>query len=168
MATVRTRMLARAAKAYRVTTRLRYRSGKPHGALDIAAPTGTPVYAPFPGRVVAARDGVPNNKPGARIWSGKPSNWVLLEVNLKTNYGTRQPATILFQHLSPGLTVKAGDRVVKGELLGHTGNTGNSTGPHLHLGGQWVPRGQKAHLMQRYDHVTSAKRRVWPPERLLG
>ena len=40
-----------------------------------------------------------------------------------------------YAHLEPGsVTVKAGDRVTSGQLLGLLGNTGNSSGPHLHFG----------------------------------
>ena len=164
---IRTTVVNRGKRSYPITTRLRYRSGKPHGAYDIAMPIGTPLYAPLDGRVVGHRRGVHNNRRGERIYSGKPSNWVVLEVNLKTNYETYQRATILFQHLSPNVKVRTGQRIKKGSLLGYSGNSGNSTGPHLHVGAQWVPRGQKATIYQRYDHVNRPARRIWPPERFL-
>jgi murein DD-endopeptidase MepM/ murein hydrolase activator NlpD len=165
---IRRAMINRAKRAYTITALLRYRSGRMHGAIDVAMPIGTPLYAPMDGVVVAARDGVRNNRPGQRRWSGMPSNWVLLKVELRTNYGRMQPATIFFQHLSPGLRVRVGQRVKKGQLLGLSGNSGNSTGPHLHCGAQWVrkSRGYGAHT--RYDHVTSSTLRVWPPTRYLG
>ena len=40
----------------------------------------------------------------------------------------------LYAHLQPGsITVKAGDRVQRGQVLGKVGNTGNSVAPHLHF-----------------------------------
>ena len=153
---------------HKVITLAAYSSGTPHGAIDVGAcPIGTEVRAPFDGVVVDLEDGVPNNGPGARIFSGKPSNWILLLVKMPTNYGTVQDATLFFQHLSPGLAVKRGQRVKRGQLLGRTGNSGNSTGPHLHLGGQWVRRGRGHGRGTRYDHVNMPDLRVWPPDRYL-
>lgn len=168
MASIRRAMVNLSRRAYPVTARLRYSSGRMHGAIDIAMPIGTPLYAPMAGVVTAARDGVRNNRRGERIWSGKPSNWILLRVELRTNYGTVQPATVFLQHLSPGLKVKVGQKVKAGQLLGYSGNSGNSTGPHLHAGAQWVRKGRGSGANTRYDHVTSAALRVWPPERYLG
>lgn len=165
---IRSTVLNKAKNAYRVTCRLRYSSGKTHGAIDIATPIGTPLYAPFSGTILGCHDGVHNNRPSEAIYSGKPSNWILLLCKIRTNYGGYQDATIYFQHLSPGLKVKAGQKVKKGQLLGRTGNSGNSSGPHIHIGGQWVPRDGEPSVSQRYDHINDAKRRIWPPERFLG
>lgn len=151
---------------YRVNTLLKYSSGKNHGALDLGTPTGTKLYAPFDGTVTACVDGVKNNSSGEAIWSGKPSNWILLKCKIKTNYGTYQDATIFFQHLSPGLKVKKGSTVKAGQWIGNTGNSGNSTGPHLHVGAQWVVGGN-AGASTRYDHISNAARRVWGPERYI-
>ena len=153
---------------HRITALLRYSSGRSHGAIDIACPTGTKLFAPFSGLVTASSDGVPNNRPGENIWSGKPSNWILLKCKIRTTTGRKQDATIFLQHLSPGLRVKTGQQVKKGQLLGFTGNSGNSTGPHLHAGAQWVQAGRGSGANTRYDHVNSAALRVWGPERYIG
>lgn len=149
---------------WRVTTRLRYSNGKPHGGLDIAMPIGTRIYAPVDAVVVAMVDGVPNNKPSEDIWSGKPSNWILLSFPLLTNYGRFQPVTLFIQHLNKGIRLEVGEHVSGGQFLARSGNTGNSTGPHTHFGAQWIPQGERADKSQRYDHVSNAKRRVWPLE----
>ena len=84
---------------------------KPHNGLDIAAPTGTPVYATANGVVdYAARKG---------------SYGMLIVVKHPSGHETR------FAHLSQ-ILVSRGDVVRKGELIGRVGSTGRSTGPHLH------------------------------------
>jgi len=82
-----------------------------HKGIDLAAPSGTPVYAPADG-VVARAD-----------WFSSYGNYIQIEHGgeLQTRYG----------HLS-GFAVHAGDRVHKGDLIGYVGTTGRSTGPHLH------------------------------------
>lgn len=83
----------------------------PHNGLDLAAVTGTPVFAPTPGVVVYARP---------FYYSG---NTVILD------HGHGLFSTMA--HLSV-IDVTAGQRVAQGELLGKVGATGRVTGPHLH------------------------------------
>jgi murein DD-endopeptidase MepM/ murein hydrolase activator NlpD len=88
-------------------------TGEPefHQGIDLAAKTGSPVHAPASGNVVfAGHDG------GYGL-----SVKVQHAPELHTRYG----------HLSK-LTVRAGDFVQRGHVLGHAGNTGRSTGTHLH------------------------------------
>ena len=82
-----------------------------HFGLDIAADVGTPVYAPADGVVEYAKK------------KGGYGKFLLINhpFGFKTGYG----------HLSR-YAVKAGDYVSKGDLVAFTGNTGRSTGPHLH------------------------------------
>ena len=82
-----------------------------HEGLDISAPKGTPIVAPGAGRVKAlGRDGD----------RGK---------YLKINHG-RQCITT-YAHLS-GFNVTLGQKVKRGEVIAYVGNTGRSTGCHLH------------------------------------
>jgi len=83
-----------------------------HGGLDIALPVGTPVVAPADGKVIFA---------GPR---GKAGNTVIIEHADGTTTG--------YAHLST-IHVKEGQKVEQGFEFAATGNTGNSTGPHLHL-----------------------------------
>ncbi|MCP3057786.1 M23 family metallopeptidase [Myxococcus sp. K38C18041901] len=82
-----------------------------HSGLDIAAPHGKEVYSPSDGTVVFAG------------LEGGYGNVIVVDhgYGIKTRYG----------HLAKML-VKAGDRVKRGALIAAVGNTGRSTGPHLH------------------------------------
>ena len=82
-----------------------------HNGVDLAAPTGTPVYATADGRV------------GMAQWYSSYGNYVQIEHGgqLQTRYA----------HLS-SYTVQPGTMVRKGDLIGYVGSTGRSTGPHLH------------------------------------
>lgn len=88
-----------------------YGTARFHEGLDFSAPPGTPVYA--------TGDGVVNTSG----WESAYGNMV--EINHGYNYTTR------YAHLSE-LCVKAGQTVHRGDLIGKVGNTGKSTGPHLH------------------------------------
>lgn len=102
-------------------------------ALDYPMPVGTPVYACRSGVVISCRDGVPNHASGgpASRWPAA-ANYVLLGVTY-----AGKPARVLYWHMSPGLNVSAGQKVDVGHLLGRSGNTGHSTGPHLHIQAAW-------------------------------
>jgi len=90
-----------------------------HNGVDFRASVGTTIIAPLSGIV----EGVGNTDsvcPGASF--GK---WVLI----KHNNGL----TTIYAHLSL-IKVNAGDMISTGDIIGYSGNTGYSTGPHLHFG----------------------------------
>ena len=86
--------------------------GDAHHGIDIAAPEGTPVSATGEGDV---------SKVG---WSDIYGNVIVVE------HGGGVES--LYGHLG-GLSVKVGYPVIAGTKIGACGNTGNSTGPHLHF-----------------------------------
>jgi hypothetical protein len=85
-----------------------------------------PVFAPVAGRVVRAVHDQPDNDIGDRNTSQPAGNEVTIEV--------RPGVYVLLAHLRSGsVTVRTGEAVERGELLGRIGNSGNSSEPHLHL-----------------------------------
>lgn len=90
-------------------------SGLPHGGIDIAAATGTPVRAADGGVVSIA---------GTRADSASYGVFVRL------HHGTRYRT--LYAHLS-SVAVKPGQTVAEGQVIGYVGSTGRSSGPHLHF-----------------------------------
>ena len=138
---------------HRITAGYRYSSGALHAAWDVGMWRGTKLYAPWPGVVTDLQDGVNNNPPGYNPGSGAPSNWITL-------HEPTQDVTLYYQHLSPGLKVSKGQRVDAGQLLGYSGNTGNSSGDHLHLAGI---KG-KRHKWDRYIYLRDHSTQVYPPD----
>ena len=88
-----------------------YKTTKFHSGMDFSANIGTPVYATGDGRVI---------KVGWESGYGK-----LIKVDHGFGYVT------WYAHLN-NYKVRVGQRVVRGEVIGEVGNTGKSTGPHLH------------------------------------
>ena len=106
-----------------------------------------PIYSVAAGTVIDASDGMPENVPH----SGKH----VVEINFNNAAGNHAVIEIaphryvLYAHMRPGsVTVKTGDQVALGQVIGNVGNTGSSEEPHLHmhiddepsfLGGDGVP-----------------------------
>jgi len=90
-----------------------WNTARPHRGIDYAAPTGTPVVAAGDGKVVKATRNAPSG------------NYVVLQ------HGERYQTKYL--HLSRfAKSLKAGQRVKQGQVIGYVGSTGWATGPHLH------------------------------------
>ncbi|MDE6764077.1 MAG: peptidoglycan DD-metalloendopeptidase family protein [Oscillospiraceae bacterium] len=88
--------------------------GRGHKGIDIAAPYGTPIYAAESGTVIETGDG----------WNGGYGNCVRVQHD--------DGNVTVYAHQS-SIAVSYGDYVVKGQLLGYVGSTGDSTGNHLHF-----------------------------------
>lgn len=98
--------------------------GNSQYAVDFGMKIGTKVYASRGGKVVVMQD--KHNKHGKTREFAKYANYVTIKHDDGT-YGKYNH----FRH--KGLVVKVGERVERGELIGYSGNTGFTSGPHLHL-----------------------------------
>ena len=95
-----------------------------HKGIDFAAPTGTPFYAAGNGIVKKIITGC---KDGDRRCGGGFGNYIAIKHNntYTTEYG----------HISRiASNIKVGSKVTQGQIIAYVGNTGLSTGPHLHYG----------------------------------
>jgi hypothetical protein len=90
--------------------------------IDFRIPPGTPIHAAGPGTVVAVEE---DCRPGDRWCSGRRGNYV--QIAHPAGRHSR------YLHLRPGgASVTVGQQVARGQVIGYSGNTGDSTGPHLH------------------------------------
>ncbi|MEZ4301856.1 MAG: peptidoglycan DD-metalloendopeptidase family protein [Polyangiaceae bacterium] len=85
---------------------------RPHAGIDLAAAEGTPILAPMGGTVTATET---DEKRGHAVVVRHPGG-------IETRY----------HHLA-SVTVRPGDRLSRGTQIGTLGNTGTSTGPHVHF-----------------------------------
>jgi hypothetical protein len=106
-----------------------------------------PIYSVAAGKVVDMSDGMAENTPHSGAYA------VPLDFNNAAgNHVVEEIAPhryVLYAHMRPGtVEVKTGDKVGVGQIIGHVGNTGSSSEPHLHmhiddrpsfLGGNGVP-----------------------------
>lgn len=98
--------------SYRFSSGFKLRNGIWHKGVDLAAPVGTAVYAADNGIVTTAK------------LSDSFGNYIVID--------HQNGMQTLYAHNS-SLIVKQGDVVSKGQQIALSGNTGNSTGPHLHF-----------------------------------
>ena len=86
-----------------------------HAGIDIAAPTGTPVYAAYSGTV---------EKAGTAVVAGRSGKGIVVRnADREAQY---------YGHLN-SISVAVGQLVAQGQLIGYSGATGNVTCPHLHF-----------------------------------
>jgi murein DD-endopeptidase MepM/ murein hydrolase activator NlpD len=97
--------------SFRYTSGFAMRWGRMHEGVDMAGPIGTPVYSTADGVVIFAG------------WASGYGRLIKIqhEFGIETRYG----------HLN-AIRVEVGQRVSRGERIGDMGNSGRSTGPHLH------------------------------------
>jgi murein DD-endopeptidase MepM/ murein hydrolase activator NlpD len=86
-----------------------------HSGVDFAVPSGTDILAVANGVIAKAN------------WGKSYGIQIVQQVSV-----ANKKAWVIYAHLSKSC-VKPGDKVVKGQHIGQSGNTGNSSGPHLHF-----------------------------------
>ena len=90
---------------------------------------GVPVVAPASGLIVKAHDGEPDAVPGvvSNNFTAPTGNHVVIQIPETGTY-------LVIAHLKPGsVTVKTGDTVTEGQIIGACGNSGNTSEPHIHI-----------------------------------
>ena len=115
-----------------ITSEFGYRDGVLHEGVDIAKEEGTPLKAMMDGTVTVAE--FDENGYG---------HYVVIECNDEQKYLYAQ---------CQRLTVDVGETVKAGDVLGFVGNTGRSSGSHLHF--EWIYRDQPIDPMQILPKVT--------------
>lgn len=137
---------------------LRYNSGSYHGGNDISVAKGTQVVAMDGGVVIKADTTTNKGKDVKSEGYGHFGKFVLLKHTISgKNYYT------VYAHLN-SISVKVGDKVSQGQVIGKSGNTGNSTGPHLHIAMSYntytnggAPIYNK-NVMSPYKYITGSKK----------
>lgn len=97
---------------YYVTSCFKWRWGRQHQGIDIGCPEGTPVLAAADGTVILSQ------------YSNSAGYYIMID---------HGDCITVYMHNSQ-LKVVVGETVVAGQVISLSGNTGNSTGPHLHFG----------------------------------
>ena len=110
-----------AAGTYTVSSGFGARWGTTHYGQDYACPIGTPLYAVADGIVVQGSERPQGSVSGFGSWI-----WLDCQASIGQD--------IIYGHVDHGgILVQAGDRVIAGQIIGHSGNEGQSTGPHCHV-----------------------------------
>jgi murein DD-endopeptidase MepM/ murein hydrolase activator NlpD len=123
-----------------------------HEGIDLASPFDTPYMAVAAGKVIKVSDKRSDGRPSAYGWH--------IVVEHREGYST------LYAHAKPEIPVSEGQEVTAGQILGYSGSTGNSSGPHLHLtlkkkGYQLA--GWRPGYMDPYDLLSPLLRKVEAP-----
>ena len=111
---------------YIITSRFGYRWGRLHAGIDISGTGfGSPIYSSTDGVVVSTiTECADNGTYGSSCGGGYGNN-----VIVRTDTGLY----VIYAHLKHNLLVSSGQRVYKGQGVGYMGNSGSSTGTHLHF-----------------------------------
>ena len=108
---------------YIVTSEFKWRWGKLHAGIDISAAFGSPIYSVGNGTVTQTVSSCPGHGYYGSSCGGGYGNVIYV------NYGNG--VEIKYGHLN-SVNVSVGQKVSRGQLIGTMGNSGSSTGTHLH------------------------------------
>ena len=104
----------------------RYPSGSSHSGTDIQASVGTPVHAVESGTVIRVSDKINFNTWNNKKYTGLDTYGTYIFIQTDSGVEMR------YAHLSK-INVEVGQHVKAWDIIGLSGNTGNSSGPHLHF-----------------------------------
>lgn len=122
--------------------------GGSHYGIDYGVATGTAIYAGIGGTVVGQQTGLPNcynNGCTPQCWNA--FNYVKIRSDCGDPNNGANDLFVYYLHIdSLGPGVQIGAHVDQGQLVAYSGNSGCSSGPHIHLEAVSVPKGQGAVL----------------------
>ena len=114
-------------RPYVITSDFSWRWGAFHNALDISGTGfGSPIYSAGEGTVVETNNNCANNGYYGSKCGRTYGNYIIIQHD--------DGIYTMYAHLTKSLNVSIGQEVTKGEIIGSMGNSGSSTGPHLHFG----------------------------------
>ena len=109
-----------------ITSYYGYRWGKLHAGIDISGSLfGSPIYSATDGTVIKTYSSCANNGTYGSSCGGGYGNYI--EVLTSNGY------KITYAHIKNNIKVSTGSTVSKGQVIGYVGNSGSSTGTHLHF-----------------------------------
>ena len=108
-------------------------AGSPHPGYDWNVPRGTPTYSMVDGTVIEVSEGSPDNPQGIPLSQALTKD---LGNYIRIIPDNNKGVVLSYFHMTgadDGVMVEEGMKVEKGQTIGHSGNSGRSTGDHLHV-----------------------------------
>ncbi|HRI63092.1 MAG TPA: M23 family metallopeptidase [Polyangium sp.] len=123
-------------------------AGGSHYGIDLGTPVGTPIYAPMAGSIAGSALGFPNcynNGCSSSCWNS--FNYVKVKSDCGDPADSNKDLFVYYLHID-GLAagISNGTHVEQGQLIAYSGNSGCSSGPHIHIETVSVAKGASASL----------------------